>query len=270
MSYALYIDPTKTDTVFPVWPETPPTLAYYRLIDMTATQLEKFDPHLYPLAEYTIAEIHPQQWDKLSFAFDRISIVLEKSRFTSLTDIKAKVSATETDITFDWDHRFTLPYYIKLLNYWLYCGVTHFSFYGLSDFKTWQRLQQFLNSQNFFFYDRYHACVRGHESRYQKHIARFENMLAIGGWSRWTEEGITRTRAPKDKTWTRLRPEEQRLEQLLFALADRDGLSLSGLDPKAVNKAVQARLAEIHPPHVIPTDQGLWDTVELVSHLQQI
>lgn len=269
-SYALYLDPTKGDALWQEWPQQPPTLAYYRLVDLAPEALQKFDPHDYPLADNTTVEIHPQQWDLLPFACDRLSIVLEKSNFATLTDIKARVQSVETDITFSWDHRFSVNYYIKLINYWIYCGVKHFSFYGLVDFEAWQRLQHFLNGQNFFFYDRYHACIKGHESRYQKHIAAFGNLLALGGWSRWTdEEGRSYTRGPKEKAWTQLGKADQKTEQFLFALADRDGLGLDRIDAAHAARAVKAGLAQVRPPSLIPTDMGLWDTVGLVSQLQQ-
>jgi hypothetical protein len=265
--YALYLDPSKPDFLWQEWPDTPPKLAYYQLIDLTPEQVIEFDKAQYPQSTYSIAELHPQQWSYLPFTPDRISFMVEKSSFSNLIAVKTKIHEIETDITFEWDHRFHLNYYIKLINYWIYCGVKHFSFYGLKDFNIWQRLQQFLNGEGYFFYDRYHACTNGHKSLYQEHLAASRNLLAFGGWSRWTESGQTRTRGPKEREWTILSPADQKLESLLFAMADRKGVALADLAPDSVIRATESGLAVVKDGHLQPTDKGLWDTLSLVGHL---
>src|SRR5690606_24718420 len=119
------------------------------------------------------------------------------------------------------------------------------------------------------FYDRYHAWQPGWESPYQKHLAKFRDLHALGGWSRVTENNVTRTRAPAAREWVELSEDEQKGEGLLFTLADRDGLSVRAFEPAAAEAAVKAGLAEIKDGKLIPTDQGLWDTIGLVSQLQQ-
>lgn len=269
MSYALYLDPSKSDFLWQAWPPQKPELAYYRLTDLNADQLRDFNPKHYPLPDYSIAEIYPKQWEGIAFPVNRLSIVLDKSGFSNLTAVKEKLQAAEIDIAFEWDHRFNINYYIKLINYWIYCGVTHFSFYNLTDFAVWQRLQQFLLAEKFYFYDRYHACLRGHESRYQKHLAHSGNLMAIGGWSRWTENGHTKTRGPKDQDWTMLSPDEAERERLFFALSDRAGLPVADLSPRGVIRVVNTGYAVVEDGILRPTDKGLWDNVELVSRLLQ-
>ncbi len=268
-SFALYLDPSKPDFLWQDWPESPPKLVYYRLVDLTPEQVIEFDPAKYPMGEYSIVELHPQQWSYLPFTPNRLSFLVEKSGFSNLIAVKTKIHEIETDITFEWDHRFHLNYYIKLINYWIYCGVKHFSFYGLKDFNTWQRLQQFLNGEGFFFYDRYHACTQGHKSLYQEHLAASYNLLALGGWSRWTENGQMRTRGPKERDWTQLTPSDQRLETLLFAMGDCNGVALSTVSPESARQAVESGLAAIKDGRLQPTDKGLWDTLGLVNYLMQ-
>ncbi len=269
MSYALYLDPSKSDFLWQSWPSEAPALAYYRLTDLSNEQLRDFHPRHYPTPAYSIAEIHPKQWEVLDFPVDRLSIILDKSGFSNLTAVREKLKASAIDITFEWDHRFNINYYIKLINYWLYCGVTHFSFYNLTDFAVWQRLQQFLLAEKFVFYDRFHACLPGHESRYQKHLARSGNLIAIGGWSRWTDGVQTKTRGPKDQDWTLLTAAEAERERLLFALSDREGLPVSELAPRGVIRVVNTGYAVVKDGQLCPTDKGLWDNVELVARLLQ-
>lgn len=269
MSYALYLDLGKSDFLWQSWPQEAPLMAYYRLTDLDANALQYFNPKDFPNPEYRIAEIHPKQWEAISFPVDRLSIVLDKSGFSNLTAVREKLQTSEVDITFEWDHRFNINYYIKLINYWIYCGVAHFSFYNLTDFDIWQRLQQFLRSEGFVFYDRFHAAHPGHESRYQKHLSHFGNLLALGGWSRWTDaQDHTRTRGPKDTDWSPLSAADQATERLLFALSDRAGVPVAELAPRGVIRAVNKGLAVVQDGYLRPTDRGLWDNVTLVSQLQ--
>ncbi len=268
MSYAQYRDPSEPDFLWDSWPSETPTLAYWRLVDLTPEQLQQFDPNAFPVAAHITAEIHPEQWDSLPFTVDRVSVVLEKSGFGNLTLMKQKLETVECDITFNWDHRFSLSYYQKMLQYWIYYGVQHFSFYDLQKFHVWQQLNDMLMREGYHFYDRYHACLPGHQSRYQKHIARMGDLYALGGWSRVTEDGVTRTRGPRQKEWDVLNAVEQTTERLLFAMADRDGLPLSELNPEAIEKACNSGLARVVHDRLSPTEEGLWDTVGLVSHLQ--
>lgn len=271
MSYALYLDPSQPDFKWDEWPEDNPSIAYWRLVDLSPEDLQKFDPNLYLPASHTTVEIHPEQWDQLPFSVDRVSVVLEKSGFQNLTLMKQKLEIVECDITFNWDHRFSLSYYQKMLQYWIYYGVPHFSFYDLQKFPVWQQLKDWLARDGYHFYDRYHACLRGHESRYQKHLARMDDLYALGGWSRVTDEaGQTRTRGPGDKEWTLLSPDEQKTERLLFAMADIEGLPLTDLGEEAIQNACDSGLAQVVKDRLHPTEEGLWDTVGLVSHLRQV
>jgi len=274
MTYALYVDPSKKM----VAPELPvnqdPSVSYYKFFDCTDEQLTQFDASGYPIADFTIAEIHADQLEKLPLPHvDRLSIVQQKSAFRDLAHLREKLQNTHVDITFMWDKRFSVDYYLKLIRYWAQWGVQHFSFYELSDFAKWQRLCSALKEYNFVFYDRYHACIPGHESPYQKHIAGFGNLYAFGGWSRVTDDsGMTRFKQPNKKSWEILTPGDQLAERLLFALADRDGLALAAIpmiDPKQIEAACRAGLAKVENNRLIPTEAGLWDTVGLVSHLHQ-
>lgn len=270
MAYAFYLDPAQQDSLDLHGLTEPPTLAYIRLTDMAQDKLHDFNITQYPQADYIIAEIHPAQWDHLNFYVDRLSIVLGKSDFTNMTSVKSKMAQIECDVTFTWDHRFHVSYYFKMLQYWIFCGAKHVSFYDLTDFAKWQRVQAFLKDQGFYFYDRYHACIPGHESRYQKHLARFADLISIGGWSRVTRDGWTRTRAPKQLEWVTMSSEDARVEQLLFAFADRDGVALADLHGANPARAVESGMAVIEKDRLVPTDAGLWDTVGLVSHLQTL
>lgn len=269
MSYALYLDPSERDIPWEKFPPERPKLAYWRLVDLTDAQLAEFDPNIYPPAPYVTAEIHPAQWDQLRFPVDRVSVVLEKSGFQNLNNIRSKLEAFDADITFNWDHRFHISYYQKMLQYWIYCGVNHFSFYDLQRLPVWQQLKEYLARENYHFYDRYHACKPGHESRYQKHLAHFGNLFAIGGFSRWTlEDGHTRTRASGDPEWHVLSAEDAEVERLLFAMADVEGIPVSSVSPEAVQKACDSGLGVVKNDRLCPTDAGLWDTVGLVSQLR--
>jgi hypothetical protein len=128
-----------------------------------------------------------------------------------------------------------------------------------------------LRDYNFHFYDRYHACLPGYESPYQKHIAKFGNLYAFNGWSRVTAGNITHVKGPTQKNWDLLSEEDQIVEKLLFAFADRDGLEMEQLKPyltsNGLSKAMAAGLVTMNGSCVVPTDIGLWDTVNLVSHL---
>lgn len=270
--FALYLDPSKADFMWQPWPDTPPEIGYYRLTDLSIEALSALNLDAYPRPHYSIAEIHPAQWEtvlnQFPNQFNRLSIALEKSRFADLNHLRSRLSDFEVDIMFEWDHRFALAYYTKLISYWIYCGVSHFSFYNLTDFAVWQRLQQQLRQDGFVFYDRYHAAKPYHESRYQKHLARFGNLLALGGWSRWTDEdGYSKTRGPQEPDWTPLSATDTLVERRLFAMADRDGLALTALQSAKLDVALKAHLISQDSTHIHPTDQGLWDTVRLVSAL---
>ena len=271
MSYALYLDPAQPDFKWDEWPPENPAIAYWRLTDLTPEQLGKFDPNLYLPAAHTTVEIHPEQWDSLEFPVDRVSVTLEKSGFKNLTLMKQKLEIVECDITFNWDHRFSLSYYQKMLQYWIYYGVQHFSFYDLQKFPVWQQLKDWLARDGYHFYDRYHACLRGHESRYQKHLAKMGDLYALGGFSRVTdpETGVTRTRGPREDHWTVLSADEQLTERLLFAMADTDGVKLETVPAEAVQNACDSGLAQVFKDRLIPTEEGLWDTVTLVSQMRQ-
>jgi hypothetical protein len=270
MTYALYLDPCKK-SVTPELPEEAPSLAYWRLIDCSDEQLNEFLPENYPQAGFTIAEIHPAQLDVLQVPVNRISIVQQKSVFHDLAPLRTRLQDIQCDITFNWDKRFSVDYYLKILRFWLQCGVQHISFYELTDFDKWQRLQSILAQHNFHFYDRYHACLPGYESPYQKHIAGFGNLYAIGGWSRMTEGNQTHVKGPVQKTWDLLSEEDQIVEKLLFAFADRDGMEMEVLKPyltsTGLSKAMASGLVTMKGSRVVPTDLGLWDTVNLVSQL---
>lgn len=278
MNYALYLDPCKKA----VPPEMPaetlavaPSVAYWRLIDCSDTQIIDLYPQFYPdsvpPAEFTIAEIHPEQLEKLAYPVNRLSIVQQKSVFRDLTALKSRLQNIQCDITFHWDKRFSVDYYLKMLRFWLQCGVQHISFYDLTDFEKWQRLQSLLKEYDFHFYDRYHACLPGYESPYQKHIAKFGNLFAFNGWSRVTAGNITHVKGPAQKKWELLSEEDQIVEKLLFAFADRDGMEMEALapylTPTGLRKAKLAGLAVENGSRIVPTDAGLWDTVALVSHL---
>lgn len=271
MSYALYLDPSKK-AVAPELPEERPSVAYMKFFDCTDEQLAEFDPGMWPEARNTTAEIHADQLQYLRFSVDRLSIVQQKSAFRDLSRLRDVLEDTEVDITFVWDKRFSVDYYLKLLRYWTQWGVQHVSFYELSDFAKWQRLASMLKEYGFEFYDRYHACKPGHESPYQKHIARFENLYAFGGWSRVTENGVTRFKQPNKKNWEVLTPDDQLAERLLFAMADADGIVLADypmIGAEKVGMVCQNGLARVENGRLKPTLAGLWDTVGLVSQLHQ-
>ena len=158
-----------------------------------------------------------------------------------------------------------------MLRFWLQCGVQHISIYDLVDFEKWQRIQSMLREYNFHFYDRYHACLPGYESPYQKHIAKFGDLYAFNGWSRVTAGKITHVKGPTQKNWDLLSEEDQTVEKLLFAFADRDGMEMEllkpYLTPTGLSKAMASGLVTMNGSRVVPTDVGLWDTVELVSQL---
>jgi hypothetical protein len=269
MSFALYVDPGKRDDGTGMdMPSGPCAVAYLRLTDLDNVQLAAFEPRKFPPADFTIAEIHPAQWDQLQFYVDRLSIVLDKSKFDNVTALKSRMDATNCDVTFNWDHRFSMNYYAKMLQYWIHCGAKHFSFYELTDFNVWQRLRDYLAASGYRFYDRYHACLPTWESPYQKHLAKFRDLYAFGGWSRVTDErNITRTRAPNAREWITLNPEEQTVEGLLFAMTDVEGLSVRAFAPSLVEAAERVGLVTVRDGRVLPTDKGLWDTVALVSIL---
>jgi len=270
MSYALYVDPAKKSVV-PELPAGKPEIAYYRLIDCSEEQLEEFNPGLYPKADFTIAEIHAAQMDRLDFPVDRFSIVQQKSAFRDLTGLKSRLPETQYDITFVWDKRFTVDYYIRMLRFWIQCGVQHFSFYDLVDFDKWQRLSKFMSENGFRFYDRFHASLPGFESRYQKHIASYGDLYAIGGWSRVTENGLTRTKGPIHKNWRILTEQDQITEKLLFAMADCDGIELAQwggyITENGAENVLAQGLARMENARLVPSDTGLWKSVELASHL---
>lgn len=272
MSYALYIDPSKKH-VPPELPISDPVLAYWRLIDCNEKQLNEFDPKNYREAPFTMAEIHPDQLEQLQWPVNRLSIVQQKSALRDLTLLKSKIAdGVQCDITFNWDKRFAVDYYIKMLRFWLQCGVQHVSFYELTDFTKWQRLQSALREYNFHFYDRYHACLPGFESPYQKHIARFGSLYAFNGWSRVTYQGKTYTKGPLEKDWNTLSLQDQSIERLLFGLADRSGMDFHDIKPyineKGLENALQQDLVLLTEGRLVPTDAGLWDTVNLLSQLQ--
>jgi hypothetical protein len=271
MSYALYIDPAKKH-VPPELPISNPVLAYWRLIDCNDKQFEAFDPKEYREATFTIAEIHPAQLEKLEFPVNRLSIVQQKSTFRDLSLLKSKLKDIQCDITFNWDKRFAVDYYIKLIRFWVQCGVQHFSFYELTDFAKWQRIQSALREYGFYFYDRYHACKPGYESPYQKHIAGFGSLYAYNGWSRVTYQDKTYTKGPQQKDWETLAPQDQAIERLLFGMADRGGMELAAIKPyiteKGFDNALENGFVTLENGRVIPSDTGLWDTVALLSQLQ--
>lgn len=275
MNYALYLDPCKK-SVPPEMPaealQTAPSIAYWRLIDCSDPQLIDFYPEHVSQADFTIAEIHPDQLEKLNYPVNRLSIVQTKSAFRDLSPLKERLKDIQCDITFNWDKRFAVDYYLKMLRFWLQCGVQHISIYELSDFTKWQRIQSMLREYNFHFYDRYHACLPGYESPYQKHVANFGNLYAFNGWSRETIGDVTRVKGPTQKEWDILSHRDQIEEKLLFALADRDGIELSILAPhineQGLEKTLRAGLAVIEGGRLKPTDTGLWDTINLLSHLQ--
>ncbi|MDB5478176.1 MAG: hypothetical protein JWM96_671 [Alphaproteobacteria bacterium] len=273
MNYALYLDACKKFAA-PSLPDERPAIAYWRLIDCDEADFEAFDPDLYPHADFTIAEIHPAQLEKMQFSVNRLSIVPQKSVFRDMGALRARLADTQCDITFNWDKRFSVDYYIKMLRFWLQCGVQHVSFYELKDFAKWQRLQSALREYNFHFYDRFHACLPGYESPYQKHLAGFGNLLGMGGWSRLTEDGMTRTKGPGAKAWENLSDEDQMTEKLLFGLADRDGMALDKIMPPVTTQglalAIEQKMAIVRENRLIPTDEGLWDTVTLLARLQQV
>lgn len=277
MSYALYLDPSCKNMIAPALPDAvlagEPHVAYWRLIDLDEEALGQFNPSSLPQAHDTIAEIHPAQLAQLSPALmgsiTRLSIVQEKSTFSDMAQFRAVLDDMPCDITYEWDNRFHVDYYIKMLRYWIQCGAPHFSFYELSQFPKWQRLKQFLADQGYVFYDRYHACKPNHESRYQKHLAQFGDLYALGGFSRVTQDGVTRVKSAAASEWDTLSVSDQLAECLLFAMADSDGIELADLDPAGVARAMAAGLAEKQGTHLVPTEKGLWDTVALVSHLHQ-
>lgn len=269
MTYALYLDPSKKNAALPELPDANPRVAYWRLIDLSSQQLMEFVPSDYPEAQNTIVEIHPAQLEMLQFPVNRLSIVQQKSAFRNLSQLRGLLENVQCDITYIWDHRFNANYYTKMLQYWIQMGITHFSFYELTKFDQWQRVKQFLADNGFYFYDRYHACKPGQESVYQKHLAGFGDLYAMGGFSRVTENGITRIKGPADKQWETLSPNDRIEEKLLFALADRDGVALDGLNQRGIDAAVKGGYAVVQGNRLIPTDTGLWDTVGLASQLHQ-
>lgn len=274
MNFALYLDPTKNDAAPDEMPRETPRIAYYRLFDCTDDQLEAFNAEQVANENFTVAEIHADQLDKLKTPFRRLSIVQQKSALRDLGKLRDMLGETQCDISFTWDRRFTVDYYIKLLRFWIQYGIQHFSFYGLTDFDKWQRLQKFMNDNGYFFYDRFHACKPGFESPYQKHNAAFGNVIALGGASRLTEKGVTRIKGARGKNWRVLSPEEQFDEAMLCALADRDGIELAAIEgyieQKGIDAAWEKGLAKVSNGQLAPTDQGLWDTVGLLAALRQV
>ena len=272
MSYALYVDPSKKH-VPPELPISDPMMAYWRLYDCNPTQFENFDPAQYRPAPLVMAEIHADQLEKLEYPVNRLSIVQQKSAFRDLSLLKSKLAkGVQCDITFNWDKRFAVDYYIKMIRFWVQLGVQHFSFYELTDFAKWQRLQSALRDYGFHFYDRYHACLPGFESPYQKHIAKFGTLYAFNGWSRVTYQGKTYTKGPQETEWNTLSTQDQAIERLLFGLADRDGMDFEDIKPyiteKGLEDALQQELILLTNGKIVPTDAGLWDTLNLLSQLQ--
>ena len=270
MSFAVYIDPSKRAAAGFECPDGTATMAYVKLTDLSSEDVYRFDPNLYPKAEYVIAEIHPIQLDVLNIPVDRLSVDLSKSSFSNLTKIRQTINAIPCDMMYTWDHRFSISYYQKMMQYWIQCGIAQISLYGLTDFSKWERMRDFLASNGFHFFDRYHAARQGMESPYQKHIASFGNLYSLGGFSRVTDDnGMTRVRDATQKEWHIMAPDEQATERMLFAMADRDGVPIGGLAQKSVQAAIDSGLVTLRGGRVIPTNKGLWDTMAVVSALQQ-
>ena len=171
------------------------------------------------------------------------------------------------DITLHWDHRRKTETQQSIIRDAIGQGAQHLSLYGLQDFTVWQTLQTMLHKQDFTFYDRFHACCPGRISPYQQHLASFGNIVAHGGWSRVTENGVTRTKGPRAIRWTTLSPAQQHEERLLIGLSARSGMPLQEFSDTAVTQSIQSGLASRTDTRLCPTDQGLWHQAELVALL---
>lgn len=261
MAKAFYLDPVKKYVPMDV-SEHVFDIGFWRLLDCSEQDLKNLPWSDYPQAHYMMAEIHSWQLEKLPCRFDRLSIVQTKLQPIAIGNVPL-------DITFHWDNRYVLQSYFDYLDVLIKDGVQHFSFYGVSQFEQWQKLADFLKGFDIAFYDRFHASKKGFESPYQKHIAAYGSLCAWGGWSRVTDEdNVTRVKKPNSKNWQILSAEDQIIERLMFAMADRSGVRIADWqDALDIDAACKAGLAQIDGDRLCPTDRGIWDNIGLVSSL---
>lgn len=267
MGYAFYFDPAKKYHIFDM-PQGNTAMAFWRLLDCDAKQMRLLQTAQYPASDLTIAEIYPEQLRHLPQKFERLCLVHKGQDLWRLYDLPDGT----VDITLMWDGRYRLQRYVQMLEAWIARGVMHFSFYNIRDFDVLQGLHDVLQSHGFYFYDRYHAARPGHESPYQKHLARYGNVVAWGGQSRITDaQHITRIKNMRSARWQVLSSQEQSLEHLLFALADADGIGLAEwrdvLSAQGIKQLCDNGLALVVDGRLKPTLRGMWDSVFLVSKI---
>jgi hypothetical protein len=262
---ALFIDlrRAKVDS----WPEDHAfTIAYIvtDTIDTTQDFFKAHHQHLKQIPQITVEITDPQTLHLVT----RLPVVTRLSLPQDL--ITAGLSDHfELDAIITWDNRRTIDFYKNPITAALSKGANHLSIYGLQDFTRWQDIQTFLNGQGLHFYERFHAALPGHESPYQNHLAAFGDVIAYGGWSRLTENNVTRVKSPRALHWHPLDKKEQHEEKLLLGLASRQGLPLSLMTTKPAAVALQNGLALSKDNHLVPTDTGLWNTTRLVGHLTE-
>ncbi len=202
----------------------------------------------------------------LSFLLTQPAVTRLSLPITHITpDIAA--SGKVIDAIIHWDHRRQPKHYQMQIAAVLQQGVTHISVYGLQDFTVWQTLQHWLNEQGLLFYDRFHAAAAHHQSPYQNHIAAHGNIIAFGGWSRVTENGITKTRGLRATRWRTLTPAAQREDMILLGMSHRYGMGLSHFTAAQITAATQSQLAIITHDRLQPSDLGLWQLAQLAHIL---
>ena len=265
---ALFVD-LRRQSVIESWPDTIFTIAYIVCADTHTTRCF-FETYHHQLAAIPHITCEMAQPDTLPFllaqpCLTRLSLPID---FITQPVID---SAKQIDAIIYWDHRRKPDFYHAKITAALAQSVKHLSLYGLQNFAVWQDVQTFLNAHDLFFYERFHAAAPGHESPYQNHLASFGDIIALpqhgGGWSRMTENQVTKTRGPHQLHWHRLDAQTQREERLLLGLAHRHGVSVEMISKTQRDKAIQSGLAIIKHGHMCPTDQGLWHLAELVTIL---
>jgi hypothetical protein len=174
----------------------------------------------------------------------------------------------EIDAIIHWDHRKSLNHYTDILHTLCMRRINHISLYGLQDFETWQIIQDFIQPFGFSFYERFHAARDNQQSLYQNHISAAHDVIAWGGWSRYTDDdGVMHVRGPRAKRWTTLTTEQTFAEIVILGIGSRHGIDYTSLSPHIIQRVVTENLAHIENERLIPTDLGLWHTTALADYI---
>lgn len=209
--FALYLDPARKTS-----DQLPPhvDIIFLRWLDADDAQIKNSLQVLrnYPAAHVT-AELHPSQLAHVNEQIWRISLHIPKSQPQMSCDVPQK----ELDITFHWDARRKPQIYFDTIKKWHDIGAKHFSLYHLTDEKIRTMLRTHLQTLGLTFYDRFHVAIPGHESRFVQHSASYGDTIALGGWSRLTENGITRIKGPRGLRWKTLTAADVALEKQLLS-----------------------------------------------------